>query len=266
MTTATTPTIKPMIRAEDVCKSYGQLEVLRSINLSVQRGEVLCLIGRSGSGKTTFLRCINHLERIDSGRLWVGDDLVGYRVRNGRLHELKDREVCAQRARIGMVFQRFNLFPHMTALENVMAGPVRVKGLKRAKVIDNARELMARVGLSDKEKSYPSQLSGGQQQRIAIARSLAMEPELMLFDEPTSALDPELVGEVLDVMQALAEDGMTMVIVTHEMSFARDVANQVAFVHEGRIEEAGPPAQVIGDPASPLTRRFLSNVGLAVRG
>jgi polar amino acid transport system ATP-binding protein len=254
-------TNRPMVKAEAVCKRYGDVEVLKGIDVTVGEGQVLCLIGRSGSGKTTFLRCINHLEKIDAGRLWVGDQLVGYRVEDSRLHELKDREVCQQRARIGMVFQRFNLFPHMTALENVLTGPLRVKRVRRADVVGRARELLDRVGMSDKEGAYPAQLSGGQQQRVAIARALAMDPRLMLFDEPTSALDPELVGEVLDVMRSLAQDGMTMVVVTHEMTFARDVADEVAFMEGGRIVEIGPPSQVLLQPRAVETRRFLANVG-----
>lgn len=252
----------PMVHAEQIHKRYGSLEVLKGVDLVVERGEVVCLIGRSGSGKTTLLRCINHLETIQGGRLSVDGELVGYRSQNGRLHELRDNEVCAQRAEIGMVFQRFNLFPHMTVLDNVLCGPIRVRGRKYSpELVERGRELLRGVGMEEKEKVYPGQLSGGQQQRVAIARALAMEPKLMLFDEPTSALDPELVGEVLEVMRALAGAGMTMVVVTHEMKFARDVADQVAFMEGGVMVEQGTPAEVLGNPQSPLTQRFLSKVG-----
>lgn len=221
----------PMVKAEAVHKSFGRLEVLRGIDLEVQPREVMCVIGPSGSGKSTFLRCINHLEKIDAGRLSVDGELVGYRQRGDRLYELGDREVCRKRSEIGMVFQRFNLFPHMTALENVIEAPLHVKGQSRTAAVASGRELLKRVGLSDKIGAYPNQLSGGQQQRVAIARALAMDPKLMLFDEPTSALDPELVGEVLDVMRSLATDlGMTMVVVTHEMGFAREVGDSLVFM------------------------------------
>ena len=218
------------------------------------------MLGPSGSGKSTFLRCINHLEKIDAGRLWVDGELVGYRQAGGKLHELRDAEVCRKRAQIGMVFQRFNLFPHMTALDNVTCAPMRVKGVPREQANSRARELLERVGLPDKLESYPSQLSGGQQQRVAIARALAMDPKLMLFDEPTSALDPELVGEVLAAMQQLARDGMTMIVVTHEMGFAREVADTVVFMDGGAVVETGRPAEVLANPRHERTRAFLSKV------
>jgi len=250
----------PMVLAEAVHKSYGRLEVLRGVSLRVQPREVLCLIGPSGSGKSTFLRCINHLEKIDAGRLWVDGELVGYRQQGSKLYELHDREVCHKRSEIGMVFQRFNLFPHMTALDNVVEAPVLVKRESKAVALDRARTLLARVGLSDKADAYPNQLSGGQQQRVAIARALAMQPKLMLFDEPTSALDPELVGEVLDVMRGLAEDGMTMVVVTHEMGFAREVGDTLVFMDGGVVVEAGAPREVLANPQHERTRSFLSKV------
>nr|WP_055505469.1 amino acid ABC transporter ATP-binding protein [Nonomuraea pusilla] len=249
-----------MVKAEQVWKSFGQLEVLKGIDLEVRNGEVVCVIGPSGSGKSTFLRCLNHLEKINAGRLWVNGQLMGYRQRGDKLHELREKEVAAQRRDIGMVFQRFNLFPHMTALENVVEAPIRVKRQSKASAMERGRELLTRVGLGDRCDSYPSQLSGGQQQRVAIARALAMEPKLMLFDEPTSALDPELVGEVLGVMRELALDGMTMVVVTHEMGFAREVADRVVFMDGGVVVEEGPPSQVIGDPKHERTRAFLSRV------
>jgi polar amino acid transport system ATP-binding protein len=220
----------------------------------------MCIIGPSGSGKSTFLRCINHLEKINAGRLWVDGHLVGYREKGGTLHELPDREVAAQRRDIGMVFQRFNLFPHMTALENVVEAPVRVKGMAKDAARARGTELLERVGLADRVHNYPNQLSGGQQQRVAIARALAMEPKLMLFDEPTSALDPELVGEVLDVMRGLAQDGMTMVVVTHEMGFAREVGDTLVFMDDGVIVEAGDPRDVLSDPHHERTKAFLSKV------
>ncbi|WP_182708939.1 amino acid ABC transporter ATP-binding protein [Thermomonospora cellulosilytica] len=249
-----------MVRAEQVHKSFGHVEVLKGIDLEVQPGEVMCVIGPSGSGKSTFLRCINHLEKIDAGRLWVDGHLVGYREKGGKLHELRDREVAEQRRDIGMVFQRFNLFPHMTALENVMEAPVRVKKEPKAEVRQRAVALLERVGLGDKIASYPAQLSGGQQQRVAIARALAMQPKLMLFDEPTSALDPELVGDVLDVMKQLAEDGMTMVVVTHEMGFAREVGDSLVFMDGGVVVESGAPREVLTNPQHPRTQDFLSKV------
>jgi polar amino acid transport system ATP-binding protein len=249
-----------MVRADNVHKSYGSLEVLRGIDLVVKPGEVCCVLGPSGSGKSTFLRCVNHLEKINAGRIFVDGDLVGYRERGGKLHELKDREVAAQRQAIGMVFQRFNLFPHMTVLANVMEAPCRAKKENKAEVRDRAITLLERVGLGDKISSYPSQLSGGQQQRVAIARALAMRPKLMLFDEPTSALDPELVGEVLDVMKALALDGMTMVVVTHEIGFAREVGDKLIFMDGGVVVESGPPRDVITNPQHERTKAFLSRV------
>jgi polar amino acid transport system ATP-binding protein len=249
-----------MVRAEGVRKSYGHCDALRGIDLEVVTGEVMCLIGPSGSGKSTFLRCINHLEKVDAGRLEVDGELVGYREHGGRLYELRDREVSAKRAEIGMVFQRFNLFPHMTAVDNVTLGPVTVKGVARAAALERARALLARVGLADKLTAYPNQLSGGQQQRVAIARALAMQPKLMLFDEPTSALDPELVGDVLDVMRGLAEDGMTMVVVTHEIGFAREVGDNLVFMDGGVVVESGPPREVIANPKSERTRAFLAKV------
>src|ERR1700744_195893 len=243
MTPANPPA--PMVEARDVHKHYGALEVLKGIDLTVERGQVLCLVGPSGSGKSTFLRCINHLERVNAGRLYVDGVLVGYEERGAKLHELHPREAARQRRDIGMVFQHFNLFPHMTALENVVEAPIRVKRLKRDEALAIARAQLAQVGLADKADSYPAQLSGGQQQRVAIARALAMEPKLMLFDEPTSALDPELVGEVLDVMRGLARDGMTMVVVTHEIGFAREAGDTAVFMDGGVIVESGPPQEVL---------------------
>ncbi|HAC47257.1 MAG TPA: ectoine/hydroxyectoine ABC transporter ATP-binding protein EhuA [Chloroflexi bacterium] len=250
----------PMVKAEAVHKSFGRLEVLRGIDLEVQPKEVLCIIGPSGSGKSTFLRCINHLEKIDAGRLSVDGELVGYRDRGDKLYELPDSEVCKKRSEIGMVFQSFNLFPHMTALENIIEAPMHVKKESRATAEARARRLLERVGLADKVDAYPKQLSGGQQQRVAIARALAMEPKLMLFDEPTSALDPELVGDVLDAMRGLAEDGMTMVVVTHEMGFAREVGDSLVFMDAGFIVEAGHPREVLSNPQHERTRAFLSKV------
>jgi polar amino acid transport system ATP-binding protein len=250
-----------MVKAEAVHKSFGRLEVLRGIDLEVYPKEVMCIIGPSGSGKSTFLRCINHLEKIDAGRLSVDGELVGYRERDNKLYELPDGEICRKRSEIGMVFQRFNLFPHMTALENITEAPVQVKKMSRSTAEAQARSLLERVGLADKVKSYPNQLSGGQQQRVAIARALAMQPKLMLFDEPTSALDPELVGEVLDVMRALANDlGMTMVVVTHEMGFAREVGDSLVFMDGGVVVEAGKPREVLANPQHERTRQFLSKV------
>lgn len=250
----------PMVKAEGVRKHFGRLEVLQGIDLEVKEREVFCLIGPSGSGKSTFLRCINHLEKVDAGRLYVDGELVGYANKGGRLHELKEKEVCAKRGEIGMVFQRFNLFPHLTALQNVMLGPVTVKGENKAEVHDRALQLLQRVDLSDKASTYPNQLSGGQQQRVAIARALAMRPKLMLFDEPTSALDPELVGDVLAVMRSLAEEGMTMIVVTHEMGFARDVGDSLVFMDGGVVVEAGHPRDVLTNPQNERTKAFLSRV------
>ena len=249
-----------MLRAQAVHKSYGRLEVLRGIDLEVAPREVMCLIGPSGSGKSTFLRCINHLEKIDAGKLFVDGELVGYEQRGDRLHELRDNDVCRKRSEIGMVFQRFNLFPHMTALENVIEAPLHVKGETAAVATVRGRKLLDRVGLADKVDVYPNQLSGGQQQRVAIARALAMEPKLMLFDEPTSALDPELVGEVLDVMRDLAQSGMTMIVVTHEMSFAREAGDSLLFMDGGVIVEVGTPREVLANPQHERTKSFLAHV------
>jgi polar amino acid transport system ATP-binding protein len=250
----------PMVQAQAVHKSYGRLEVLRGIDLEVAPKDVMCLIGPSGSGKSTFLRCINHLEKIDAGKLYVDGELVGYVQRGDKLHELPDREVCRKRSEIGMVFQRFNLFPHMTSLENVIEAPMRVKGQSTSVAVERGRRLLDRVGLADKVIAYPNQLSGGQQQRVAIARALAMEPKLMLFDEPTSALDPELVGEVLDVMRDLAQSGMTMVVVTHEMSFAREVGDTLLFMDAGVVVEAGTPRDLLANPQHERTKSFLAHV------
>jgi polar amino acid transport system ATP-binding protein len=249
-----------MVKAEGVHKNFGRLEVLKGIDLEVKPGEVMCIVGPSGSGKSTFLRCINHLEKINGGRLWVDGHLVGYRQKGGKIYELREKEVAAQRSDIGMVFQRFNLFPHMTALANVMEAPIRVKREPKAAVRERALALLDRVGLADKADGYPNQLSGGQQQRVAIARALAMEPKLMLFDEPTSALDPELVGEVLEVMKQLAVDGMTMVVVTHEMGFAREVGDSLVFMDYGIVVEKGLPREVLANPQHPRTQDFLSKV------
>ena len=250
----------PMVEAQAVHKSFGRLEVLRGITMQVAPKEVMCLIGPSGSGKSTFLRCINHLEKIDAGRLYVDGELVGYQQRGDKLYELRDSEVCRKRSEIGMVFQRFNLFPHMTALENVIEAPLRVKRETTAVAVERGRRLLDRVGLGDKVDVHPNQLSGGQQQRVAIARALAMEPKLMLFDEPTSALDPELVGEVLDVMRDLAQSGMTMVVVTHEMSFAREVGDTLLFMDGGVIVEMGTPRDMLANPQHERTKTFLAHV------
>lgn len=249
-----------MVEARAVRKAYGSVEVLKGVDLTINRGEVTCLIGPSGSGKSTLLRCINHLEKHDSGELHVDGNLVGYEARDGKLYERNDKQICSERSRIGMVFQRFNLFQHLTVLDNITIGQVKVKGVNTEQAVAKARELLARVGLESKEQHYPSQLSGGQQQRVAIARALAMEPKLMLFDEPTSALDPELVGEVLDVMKDLARSGMTMIVVTHEMNFAREVANTVYFLDQGVIEESGDPREVLLNPTSERLKSFLSKV------
>jgi polar amino acid transport system ATP-binding protein len=255
-----TATAAPMVLAEGVHKRFGRLEVLRGINLRVERGAVMCVIGPSGSGKSTFLRCINHLEQINSGRLWVDGELVGYRQKGDKLYELKEAEIARQRIEVGMVFQHFNLFPHMTVLGNLVEAPLRVKREPRKEVLERAREMLDRVGLGAKADAYPRQLSGGQQQRVAIARALCMRPKLMLFDEPTSALDPELVGEVLDVMRSLATTGMTMVVVTHEMGFAREVGDELVFMDAGVVVEAGPPREVLGNPRHERTQSFLSKV------
>ena len=250
----------PIVHAVNVTKAFHGTEVLTGIDMDVHRGEVVVLLGPSGSGKTTFLRCINQLETIDGGRIWVDGDLMGYEDRDGTLHRLTDKRIAAQRRDIGMCFQRFNLFPHMTVLENVVEAPVQVKGTSKKEAQAKALELLEQVGLGDKPSAYPAQLSGGQQQRVAIARALAMDPKLMLFDEPTSALDPELVGEVLKVMRDLARDGMTMIVVTHEMGFAREVADRVVFMDAGAVVEQGPPDQVIGNPQHNRTRAFLSRM------
>jgi polar amino acid transport system ATP-binding protein len=249
-----------MVRAEQVCKSFGALHVLKGVTLEVGSGQVLCIVGPSGSGKSTFLRCINHLEQVNAGRLYVDGDLIGYRERGGKLHEMSPRDASKQRRDIGMVFQHFNLFPHRTALENVIEAPIKVKGVKRDAALEKARALLDRVGLASKAEAYPAQLSGGQQQRVAIARALAMEPKLMLFDEPTSALDPELVGEVLAVMKKLASEGMTMLVVTHEMGFAREVADQLVFMDGGVIVESGDPREIMSNPKHERTKAFLSKV------
>ena len=250
----------PMVKAEQVCKSFGALHVLKGITLEIGRGEVLCMVGPSGSGKSTFLRCINHLEQVNAGRLYVDGALIGYRERGNKLHEMSPRDAAKQRRDIGMVFQHFNLFPHRTALENIVEAPVHVKRVKKDEAVARGKDLLSQVGLSDKANAYPAQLSGGQQQRVAIARALAMNPKLMLFDEPTSALDPELVGEVLEVMKKLAAEGMTMVVVTHEMGFAREVANQLVFMDAGVVVESGNPREVLSNPQHERTKAFLSKV------
>ncbi|WP_293819473.1 amino acid ABC transporter ATP-binding protein [uncultured Corynebacterium sp.] len=250
----------PMIAIKNVWKRYGRLDVLKGIDLEVPRGGVTCLIGPSGSGKSTLLRCVNHLEKVTSGRIEVDGELIGYREKNGNLYELTPKQAAAQRVDIGMVFQHFNLFTHRTVLENIIEAPVQVRGENKDDAIEHARKLLDQVGLAHKADAYPVQLSGGQQQRVAIARALAMRPKLMLFDEPTSALDPELVGEVLNVMRHLADDGMTMLVVTHEMGFAREVADEVAFMDGGVIVEHGPSAEVIGNPQHERTQEFLSSL------
>ncbi len=254
--TSSSPVI---VNAESVNKYFGSLHVLNDVSLKVCKNEVLVIIGPSGSGKSTFLRVINHLEKIDSGRIFVNGHMIGYRERNGKLVEDSEKNIAAQRMEIGMVFQRFNLFPHLTALENIMEAPLRVRKLPKDQVEEDARRLLRRVGLVEKSANYPGQLSGGQQQRIAIARALAMKPSLMLFDEPTSALDPEMIGEVLDVMKELATE-MTMLVVSHEMGFARAAADRVIFMDEGKIIEEGRPAQVFDQPKSERTRLFLSKI------
>ncbi len=249
-----------MVDARGVRKWFGSNEVLKSISLTIPRGEVLSLLGPSGSGKSTFLRCINHLESIDGGRIYVDNELIGYKQRGDKIHEMKPREIAKQRRNIGMVFQRFNLFPHMTALGNIIDAPVGVNGESKSEATAHARELLERVGLADKAEAYPAQLSGGQQQRVAIARALAMKPKLMLFDEPTSALDPELVGDVLDVMRDLAKSGMTMIVVTHEIGFSREVADRMVFMDGGVVVEAGAPRDVLDNPQHPRTQAFLESV------
>ncbi len=249
-----------MVDARNVRKTYGSNEVLRGVSLTVERGEVLCIIGPSGSGKSTFLRCLNHLESINGGRIYVNGELMGYRQSGNVLHEMKPKDIARQRQAIGMVFQKFNLFPHMTALQNVIEAPIGVAGINSAEAKELGTKLLDQVGLGDKGDHYPSQLSGGQQQRVAIARALAMKPKLMLFDEPTSALDPELVGDVLDVMKGLAKAGMTMIVVTHEMGFAREVADKVVFIDKGQIVEMGTPKQVLDKPQEARTKAFLNKV------
>jgi polar amino acid transport system ATP-binding protein len=260
MTMTAPESVKPLVVAEGVRKSFGRVEVLSGIDLEVRPGEVVVIIGPSGSGKSTFLRCINHLEKIDGGRLWVNDELVGYRQAGRHLRELSEKDIAAKRSEIGMVFQRFNLFQNMTALGNVMVGPVQVLGMTKTAARAQAQELLDRVGLGDRGEAYPSQLSGGQQQRVAIARSLAMKPKLMLFDEPTSALDPELVGDVLGVMRELAASGMTMVVVTHEIGFAREVGDLLLFMDGGVIVERGLPAEMIASPREERTKQFFARV------
>lgn len=250
----------PMISAQNIHKSFGQLEVLKGINLEVQAGEVACLLGPSGSGKSTFLRCVNHLDKATAGRLYVDGELIGYREKNGTLYEISEKEAAEQRSDIGMVFQSFNLFPHRTVIENIIEAPVQVKKIPEETARARAMELLEDVGLASKANNYPVQLSGGQQQRVAIARAVAMDPKLMLFDEPTSALDPELVGEVLRVMKDLAAEGMTMLVVTHEMGFAREVADKVFFMDGGVVIESGSPAEVLDNPQQPRTKDFLANL------
>jgi polar amino acid transport system ATP-binding protein len=249
-----------MLKVTALHKSFGATPVLRGVDLEVERGDVACVIGPSGSGKSTLLRCINHLEKVDAGLVAVDGDLIGYRETAGKLHELSDRAVARQRADIGMVFQNFHLFGHLTVLENLIEAPIGVRGLSRADAVDRARENLRRVGLDDREDAYPRQLSGGQQQRIAIARVLTMRPKLLLFDEPTSALDPELVGEVLAVMRDLVRAGQTMVVVTHEISFAREVADSVVFLDNGEVVESGPPTELLDRPRQARTQAFLERV------
>ncbi|PYB69873.1 amino acid ABC transporter ATP-binding protein [Rhizobium wuzhouense] len=260
MTDQVTNKQAPIVRVSGVEKRFGDLQVLKGIDLDVYKGEVIVIVGSSGSGKTTFIRCINHLEKIQGGRIEVNGHLIGYRERNGRLVEDAESNIARQRCEIGMVFQLFHLFPHLTALENIIEAPVHVRKVPRTEAIETARTLLARVGLADKANAYPAQLSGGQQQRVAIARALAMRPSVMLFDEPTSALDPEMIGEVLDVMKELAREGMTMIVVSHEMGFAREVANRVIMMHEGRIIEDAPPETFFTAPKHERTAAFLSRV------
>ena len=256
----TEPALDVVVNAVDVHKRFGRLEVLKGISLEVRKRETVCIIGPSGSGKTTFIRCINHLEKIDGGRIEVNGELIGYREKDGKLIEDSERSIARQRTQIGMVFQRFNLFPHMTALENVIEAPVHVLGVGKEQAVADAELLLGRVGLADKRDVYPSKLSGGQQQRVAIARALAMKPALMLFDEPTSALDPEVIGEVLEVMEELAHEGMTMIVVTHEMGFAKVAADRVVMMDEGVIVEEGEPEQLFDAPAHNRTKQFLSKI------
>ena len=251
---------RPMVSAQNVHKRFGHVEVLKGISMEVAKGEVMCLIGPSGSGKSTFLRYINHLEQVHAGRIEVDGELIGYHERGGRLHEMHEHDVCRQRTQIGMVFQRFNLFPHLTALDNILEAPLRVRGLQAETATAAAQQLLAKIGLAHKADAFPRQLSGGQQQRIAIARALAMQPKLMLFDEATSALDPELIGEVLRVMRQLAEEGRTMVIVTHEIQFAGEISDRIVFMDQGKIVEDGPPGQVLYAPQQPRTQAFLSRI------
>jgi polar amino acid transport system ATP-binding protein len=264
---ATTPSTEPIrdpsepiVKIVELRKSFGDLEVLKSVNLDVYPGQVVVILGRSGSGKSTMLRCINHLEKPSSGAVMVNGEVVGYRIKGEKLHELRPNEIARQRAATGMVFQSFNLFPHLTVLENLMEAPCRVLGRSPSQVREEALKLLASVGLAEKADVYPSTLSGGQQQRVAIARALVMKPSVMLFDEPTSALDPELVGEVLEVMKELARSGMTMIVVTHEIGFARGVADEVVFMADGRVAEQGPPSQVIDNPQTDATKTFLRSL------
>ncbi|MGJ5003797.1 amino acid ABC transporter ATP-binding protein [Bradyrhizobium sp. HKCCYLRH2060] len=250
--------MRPLVAIRQLSKRFGEFQALKQVSLDVSEGEVVCLIGQSGSGKTTLLRCVNQLTTADSGGIWLDGALLGFREQDGRLHRLSEREIARQRLACGMVFQRFNLFPHLTALENVIEGPVQVQRRRPAEAKDEAMALLRRVGLADKAGSYPSQLSGGQQQRVAIARALAMKPRLVLFDEPTSALDPELVGEVLAVMKELATSGMTMLVVTHELGFAREVADRVVYMDQGVIVESGPAREVLRAPREARTRAFLA--------
>jgi polar amino acid transport system ATP-binding protein len=254
------PPTDVVVEATDVHKWFGRLHVLKGVSMTVRRQEVVVIIGASGSGKTTFIRCINHLEKIQQGRIFVNGHLIGYREVDGRLVEDREQNIARQRQEIGMVFQRFNLFPHMTALGNIIEAPIRVRGVPEAEAIETGRALLARVGLSAKENAYPAQLSGGQQQRVAIARALAMKPALMLFDEPTSALDPEMIGEVLEVMKELAREGMTMIVVTHEMGFAREVADRVVMMDDGQIIEEGTPEHFFTSPTHERTKAFLSKI------
>ena len=256
--TPVTATSQPMVRVVDVWKTRGHNRVLKGVNMTAEKGQVVCMLGPSGAGKSTLLRCINALEENDSGVVYVDGVSIGCTERHGKFHQMKEHELCRQRANIGMVFQNFNLFPHMTVMENIIDAPVRVKKEPRARAIERGRELLKRVGLADRGDSYPRHLSGGQQQRVAIARALAMEPKLMLFDEPTSSLDPHLVGEVLDVMKALATSGMTMIVVTHEVQFAREVADLVMIMVDGNIIESGPPSAVLSNPQDPRARAFLA--------